>query len=74
MLGPIILIAICLMLLGLSIYLFLQGLRKTAKEKVLNRLAAGQPQLAVEQAGGWDWNGCFYVLDWVGRASVSVCG
>ncbi|MEB2654854.1 type II secretion system F family protein [Pseudomonas siliginis] len=50
MLGPIILIAICLMLLGLSIYLFLQGLRKTAKEKVLNRLAAGQPQLAVEQA------------------------
>jgi tight adherence protein B len=37
------------MLLGLSIYLFLQGLRKTATEKVLNRLAAGQPQLVVEQ-------------------------
>lgn len=49
MLGPIILIVICLTLLGLSIRLFLQGLRKTATEKVLNRLAAGQPQLAAEK-------------------------
>jgi tight adherence protein B len=49
MLGPIILIVICLTLLGLSIRLFLQGLRKTATEKVLNRLAAGQPQLAPEK-------------------------
>ncbi|CAI8739016.1 tight adherence protein B [Pseudomonas sp. IT-232MI5] len=49
MLGPIILIVICLTLLGLSIRLFLQGLRKTATEKVLNRLAAGQPQLATEK-------------------------
>ena len=49
MLGPIILVVICLTLLGLSIRLFLQGLRKTATEKVLNRLAAGQPQLAAEK-------------------------
>ncbi|MCL9798829.1 type II secretion system F family protein [Pseudomonas sp. AKS31] len=49
MLVPIILIAICLTLLGLSIRLFLQGLRKTATEKVLNRLAAGQPQQAPEK-------------------------
>ncbi|MFJ2460055.1 type II secretion system F family protein [Pseudomonas neuropathica] len=49
MLGAIILIVICLTLLGLSIRLFLQGLRKTATEKVLNRLAAGQPQLAPEK-------------------------
>ncbi|WP_455807461.1 type II secretion system F family protein [Pseudomonas fluorescens] len=49
MLGPIILIVVCLTLLGLSIRLFLQGLRKTATEKVLNRLAAGQPQLAAEK-------------------------
>jgi len=49
MLGPIILIVICLTLLGLSIRLFLQGLRKTATEKVLNRLAAGQPRLAAEK-------------------------
>ncbi|WP_064117288.1 type II secretion system F family protein [Pseudomonas fluorescens] len=49
MLGPVILIAICLILLGLSIRLFLHGLHKTATEKVLNRLAAGQPQLAVEK-------------------------
>jgi len=52
MLGPIILIVICLTLLGLSIRLFLQGLRKTATEKVLNRLAAGQPQLAPEKPLG----------------------
>lgn len=49
MLGPVILIAICLILLGLSIRLFLHGLHKTATEKVLNRLAAGQPQLAAEK-------------------------
>ncbi|CAI8934804.1 tight adherence protein B [Pseudomonas sp. IT-347P] len=49
MLGPIILIVICLTLLGLSIRLFLQGLRKTATEKVLNRLAAGQPQHVPEK-------------------------
>lgn len=49
MLGPIILIVICLTLLGLSIRLFLQGLRRTATEKVLNRLAAGQPQLAPDK-------------------------
>lgn len=49
MLGPVILITTCLILLGLSIHLFLHGLRKNATEKVLNRLAAGQPQLAVEK-------------------------
>jgi tight adherence protein B len=49
MLGAIILITTCLILLGLSIRLFLQGMRQTATEKVLNRLAAGQPQLAVEK-------------------------
>ncbi|MBK5525915.1 type II secretion system F family protein [Pseudomonas sp. TH06] len=49
MLGPIILITTCLILLGLSIRLFLHGMRKTATEKVLNRLAAGQPQLATEK-------------------------
>ncbi|MBC3207279.1 type II secretion system F family protein [Pseudomonas sp. SWRI111] len=49
MLGPLVLIALCLVLLGLSIHLFVQGLRKTATEKVLSRLAAGQPQLNGEQ-------------------------
>lgn len=49
MLGPLVLIALCLVLLGLSIHLFVQGLRKTATEKVLSRLAAGQPQLTAEQ-------------------------
>ena len=49
MLGPVILITLCLVLLGLSIRLFLHGIRKTANEKVLGRLAAGQPQLAEEK-------------------------
>ncbi|EJZ56355.1 TadB [Pseudomonas fluorescens R124] len=49
MLGPVILIIMCLILLGLSIRLFLHGIHKTANEKVLNRLAAGQPQIAVEK-------------------------
>ncbi|UQS12586.1 type II secretion system F family protein [Pseudomonas sp. HS6] len=44
MIGPLILIVICLLMLGLSIRLFLQGARKTANERVLSRLAAGQPQ------------------------------
>ncbi|MEB0046875.1 MULTISPECIES: type II secretion system F family protein [unclassified Pseudomonas] len=54
MLGPIILILVCLMLLGLSIRLFLQGLRKTGNERVLNRLAEGQPLQAIEKAS---WTG-----------------
>jgi tight adherence protein B len=44
MIGPIILILLCLVLLGLSIHLFLKGVQKTANERVLNRLAEGQPQ------------------------------
>lgn len=46
MIGAVILILICLILLGLSVRLFLHGMRKTANERVLTRLAAGQPQLA----------------------------
>lgn len=49
MLAPLMLIIVCLVLLGLSIRLFLQGLRKTATEKVLHRLAAGQPQRPAEK-------------------------
>ncbi|WP_439820595.1 type II secretion system F family protein [Pseudomonas sp. HLG18] len=54
MMGPVILIVICLMLLALSIRLFLQGVRKTANERVLKRLAAGQPQTA---PGKTSWTG-----------------
>jgi tight adherence protein B len=50
MIGPVILIITCLVLLGLSIRLFLHGLHKTANERVLSRLAAGQPQQAEEKA------------------------
>jgi len=49
MIGPLVLSLICLLLLGLSIRLFFQGLRKTNTERVLNRLAYGQPQLIVEK-------------------------
>ncbi|MDP9526709.1 type II secretion system F family protein [Pseudomonas protegens] len=36
---------ICLLLLGLSGWLFYHGVRKTERERVLNRLAQGQPEL-----------------------------
>lgn len=52
--GPWVLILLCLLLLALSIRLFYQGVRKTSTERVLNRLAAGQPQLIVEKPA---WNG-----------------
>ncbi|WP_347928813.1 type II secretion system F family protein [Pseudomonas helvetica] len=48
MIGPILLSLMFLVLLGLSIWLFYQGLRKTSNERVLNRLAQGQPHLIVE--------------------------
>ncbi|KAF0862714.1 type II secretion system F family protein [Pseudomonas sp. LD120] len=35
---------ICLLLLGLSGWLFYHGVRKTERERVLNRLAEGQPE------------------------------
>jgi tight adherence protein B len=50
MIGAVILIVICLLMLGLSIRLFLHGVRKTANERVLTRLAAGQPQAAAEKS------------------------
>lgn len=49
MIGPIVLSLMCLMLLGLSIRLFYQGLRKTSNERVLGRLAEGQPRQAAEK-------------------------
>ncbi|RON41833.1 type II secretion system protein F [Pseudomonas frederiksbergensis] len=49
MIVPIILSLICVILLGLSVWLFLHGIRKTGNERVLNRLAQGQPQLAVQK-------------------------
>ncbi|RON44006.1 type II secretion system F family protein [Pseudomonas frederiksbergensis] len=49
MIVPIILSVICVILLGLSVWLFLHGIRKTGNERVLNRLAQGQPQLAVQK-------------------------
>ena len=49
MIGPLVLSLVCLLLLGVSIRLFYQGLRKTNTERVLNRLAEGQPQLIVEK-------------------------
>ena len=51
MTGPILLF-ICLILTGLSIRSFQNGLRSAQTERVLDRLAEGQPQLA-EEAGSW---------------------
>lgn len=49
MLKPVLLILVCLIMLGLSIRLLLKGLRQTGTERVLNRLAQGQPQLVMEK-------------------------
>jgi tight adherence protein B len=49
MIVPLILSLICVVLLGLSVWLFLHGIRKTGHERVLSRLAQGQPQLAPEK-------------------------
>jgi len=48
MIGPL-LALICLVLLSLSLWLFYNGIRKTNTEKVLNRLAKGQPELIPEK-------------------------
>ncbi|MEX5611129.1 type II secretion system protein F, partial [Pseudomonas protegens] len=40
---------ICLLLLGLSGWLFYHGVRKTERERVLNRLAEGQPDLTPQR-------------------------
>lgn len=50
MIVPLILSLICVVLLGLSGWLFLHGIRKTGNERVLNRLAQGQPQRVEEKA------------------------
>ncbi|OLF55708.1 type II secretion system F family protein [Pseudomonas chlororaphis] len=43
MIAPLILALTCLILLGLSGWLFFSGLRKTDNEKILSRLSQGQP-------------------------------
>lgn len=48
MIVPMILSLICVVLLGLSVWLFLHGIRKTGNERVLSRLAQGQPQRIAE--------------------------
>ena len=54
MLAPLLLSLICLLLLGLSIRLFFQGVRQTGIERVMNRLAQGQPQLELQKTR---WSG-----------------
>ncbi|RON58390.1 type II secretion system F family protein [Pseudomonas frederiksbergensis] len=49
MIVPLILSLICVVLLGLSGWLFLHGIRKTGNERVLGRLAQGQPQLTAQK-------------------------
>ena len=42
----------CVILIGVSLHLFLSGLRQAETDRVLERLAAGQPLLA-EERGRW---------------------
>jgi tight adherence protein B len=48
MLKPALLFLVCLIMLGLSIRFLLSGLRQDGTERILNRLAQGQPQRVVE--------------------------
>ncbi|MHC8316350.1 type II secretion system F family protein [Pseudomonas sp. LB3P31] len=54
MIGPLLLSLMCLLLLMLSVRLFQQGMRKSGSERVLDRLAQGQPELVPEKAA---WTG-----------------
>lgn len=45
--------AICLLMLAAAAYLFARGMRKAGTDRVLSRLAQGQPQLIVEKSR---WN------------------
>jgi tight adherence protein B len=51
MTGPVLLL-ICLLLIGLSLWLFNHGLRKAQTDRVLERLSEGQPQVQ-EQTTTW---------------------
>ena len=42
----------CVILIGVSVHLFLSGLRQAETDRVLERLAEGQPLLA-EERGHW---------------------
>lgn len=52
MLKPLLLALVCLALLGLSVRLWLHGLRQPGTERVLERLAQGQPE-RVQQKTTW---------------------
>ncbi|QLL14156.1 type II secretion system F family protein [Pseudomonas chlororaphis] len=47
--GPVLLALLCLTLLGLSGWMFYNGLRQARTARVLDRLAQGQPQLNMEK-------------------------
>ncbi|MHC8322527.1 type II secretion system F family protein [Pseudomonas sp. GB2N2] len=54
MLKPLLLALICLGLFGLSVRLFYRATRQSGTDRVLGRLAHGQPELAVEKSS---WTG-----------------
>lgn len=54
MIAALILSLICLILLGLSVRLFQSGLRQAQTDRVLERLAEGQPEFAEEKS---NWSG-----------------
>lgn len=49
MLKPLLLALVCLALLGLSVRLFLRGVRQPGTERVLERLTQGQPERVVQK-------------------------
>lgn len=66
-----ILLLICLILIGLSLRSFQNGLRRAQTERVLGRLAEGQPQLT-EEAGQWSGVEKMFLRAGLGKPSDSL--
>ncbi|AZF45910.1 MULTISPECIES: type II secretion system F family protein [unclassified Pseudomonas] len=66
-----ILLLICLILIGLSIRSFQHGLRRAQTERVLGRLAEGQPQLA-EENDSWNRVERMFLRAGLGKPSDSL--
>ncbi|CRM50470.1 type II secretion system F family protein [Pseudomonas fluorescens] len=66
-----ILLLICVMLIGLSICSFQNGVRRARTERVLDRLAEGQPQL-VEESVSWSGVERMFLRAGLGKPSDSL--
>jgi len=70
MTGPILLLT-CIILIGLSVRMFQNGLRRAETDRVLERLAEGQPLLAAER-GAWTGLERMFVRAGLGKPTDSL--